>query len=127
MLYDMEDNDTLALINEICAEYEGLLAEKSLQLRVHSTLEDPTASFDRTRIGQVARNLLSNAIKFTEPERALTIELAPVEISAGRRKSDAGKVVPGMSVSVRDQGVGIPEEELDAVFRQVYPEQQNSP
>ena len=114
MVYDMEDDNALVLITEICDEFEGLLTDKSLHLDVQCDVEVTRASFDRIRVGQVIRNLLSNAIKFTDPERTITVAVSAAELMAGRRKSDAGSV-PGMSIAVIDQGVGIPEE-LEAVF-----------
>jgi len=57
---------------------------------------------DHTKIMQVLRNLLDNAIKFS-PEGG-TIEI-------GLSRSDRAVLI-----SVRDRGVGIPEDEVEAIF-----------
>jgi CheY-like chemotaxis protein len=57
---------------------------------------------DPVRITQVVTNLLNNAWKFTEPGGRITVA---VESNDGRA-----------TISVRDNGVGIPEEMLDKVF-----------
>ncbi|MBL8329422.1 MAG: response regulator [Rubrivivax sp.] len=62
---------------------------------------------DAQRLKQVLLNLVGNAIKFTE-RGAVTLSLQPV------LSSPAGKVA--IAFSVRDTGIGMPPEELEAVF-----------
>jgi signal transduction histidine kinase len=57
---------------------------------------------DSTRLEQVFVNLLSNACKYTEPGGYIQVELEP----------SAGEVL----VRVRDNGVGIPSEEMAHIF-----------
>ena len=58
--------------------------------------------FDEQKIGQVIRNLLSNAIKFSPDNKVVSIVA---------KRCDTTVVV-----SVSDEGPGIPENELEAVF-----------
>lgn len=79
-----------------------------IDLRGHSltvTLPDEALmlNIDRTRIVQVFANLLNNAAKFTPPGGHIMLTLA--------RDGDTRAVV-----TVRDNGVGIPEAMLDAIF-----------
>lgn len=57
---------------------------------------------DRARLTQVIENLLGNAIKFSADH-------GPIELSAQREGNEA-------VLKVRDEGVGIPPEQLQAVF-----------
>lgn len=57
---------------------------------------------DATRLQQIFTNLLNNARKFTEPG-------GHIRLSAGLEEND-------VAVSVKDDGVGIPPEKLQAVF-----------
>jgi signal transduction histidine kinase len=59
--------------------------------------------FDSGKIEQVLNNLLGNAIKFSHPDT--TIE---VSVQAGAN---------AVTVAVRDQGQGIPADELSRLFR----------
>ncbi len=67
---------------------------------------------DPTRIKQVLMNLLNNAVKFTqEGEVVLTVER--VEPGDELRIGESAK----LRVSVRDTGIGIPEDRMDRLFK----------
>ena len=61
---------------------------------------------DAQRLGQACDNLLSNAIKFTPRGGKVSIELATDETNA--------------VITVRDTGMGIPEDELDQLFARFF-------
>jgi two-component system sensor histidine kinase/response regulator len=62
-----------------------------------------TLSIDAPRIRSVLNNLLGNAVKFSPPGSTITVE---------------GRCADGRhSVSVRDQGPGIPDDEHDKLFK----------
>ena len=75
---------------------------KGLALQVEESGPGPVARADRAKTEQVLLNLLSNAVKFTGPGGAVTVACAAV-----------GDTV---AVSVRDTGIGIPPDQLEAVF-----------
>jgi signal transduction histidine kinase len=87
------------------AELETLIKEKQLQIKT-SIIENSKAVYDTTRIGQVITNLLSNAIKFTSAGKVISIT-----INNGILNN-----APALGFSIEDEGVGIPEGELDQVF-----------
>jgi signal transduction histidine kinase len=59
--------------------------------------------------------LLSNAIKFSPVGGSIRIALACASLPAGRRAGDAG-FQAALEISFIDQGVGIPEDELETIF-----------
>jgi signal transduction histidine kinase len=75
---------------------------KSQQLIVREARELLCVEGDRTRLSQVVANLLHNASKFTPSGGRIEIET--------RSEGDIGVV------SVKDDGIGIPPEDLDVVF-----------
>ena len=68
------------------------------------------ATYDEPRITQVLVNLLSNAIKFSEDGRKLTASIEDGYITIGTSK------IPSVNFILEDQGIGIPEEELELIF-----------
>ena len=78
------------------------LATKRLTYRVERCAEDLTVRADQDKLQQIILNLLSNAIKFTAPEGTITMDCAVADDE--------------VLISVRDSGVGIPAERLDAIF-----------
>ena len=88
-------------------------AEKGIELasRIGPGVPDGILG-DPTRIKQILMNLLNNSVKFTDDgEVILTIE--------ARDPDNTPKVGESiqLSVSVRDTGIGIPEDRMDRLFK----------
>ena len=66
----------------------------------------PDIEGDRDRLGQTVDNLISNALKFTPEGCAITVRVHDTEA--------------GVSIAVRDEGAGIPAEDLDRLFERFY-------
>lgn len=108
--YDLETGDLVEIIHDQLAQHETLLLEKNLQIRLETIPVPTIISFDHKRIEQVIRNLLSNAIKFSQVGQAISISVALSEIAVQK------DTIPALAVSIRDQGVGVPEKELESIF-----------
>jgi signal transduction histidine kinase len=80
-----------------------LTERKNIDLETHLDGELPPMHQDQARVQQVLNNLLSNAIKFTPEGGRITI-------SVGRDESDF------LVLKVSDTGVGIAEEDQQAIF-----------
>ncbi|UTW54583.1 ATP-binding protein [Kordiimonas sp. SCSIO 12610] len=100
-----EHVDMKALCDESCSLVTGQAVVRGFN--VISCIEDdiPLINGDRLRIKQAVLNLLSNAVKFT-PQGGSNVELHTF------MNDDKSELV----VSVRDSGIGIPEEEHDLIF-----------
>jgi signal transduction histidine kinase/CheY-like chemotaxis protein len=85
-------------------------AEKGLELSCSS--EDASLSLalvgDVTRVRQVLTNLLSNAVKFTE-RGTVVLDV--------RREPEQPHDKAAVRFSVRDTGIGIPQDRMDRLFR----------
>jgi len=81
---------------------KGLYVSKEIDSKIPHTLKG-----DATRIKQIFVNLINNAIKFTEKGK--------IEIYS-RLENISDNSILIMS-SIRDTGIGIPEEKLDALFK----------
>jgi len=69
------------------------------------------AAFDSARVLQVLTNLLTNAIKFSQAGGCIVVR--------------ASRVGEDIHVSVSDQGIGIPADNIEAVFERFRQVRQN--
>jgi len=91
------------LIERLHSALAASAATKGLALRTEIAPDTPQdVRTDAQRVEQVLRNFLSNAIKFTEKGEIL-LSAAPAPDG-------------GLALTVRDQGIGIPEHKLDLIF-----------
>ena len=86
------------------------LQRAKVHLQVHVAKEAATVMADENRLIQVLYNLLSNAIGFSPEDGTITL-------SCRSEKN-------GISISVQDTGLGIPEEEQATVFERFEVAQQ---
>jgi PAS domain S-box-containing protein len=95
------------LVDEVAQQIEPMVASKSLTFTRSVDLAAPEVETDKTKVKQILLNLLSNAVKFTNR--------GVVDLWVSRDGD-------GMMLRVRDSGVGIRPDEIDAIwedFRQL--------
>ena len=103
----------LAAILAILSEVYGA-GENSHGVRLETTVNgsnDLRVRGSESRLVQVIRNLVANAISFSP-------ESGTVRLTAGAESVDGREVI----VTVEDDGPGIPENKLDAIFDRFYSE-----
>ena len=103
MNLNLETFKVHALLDDVMSITSTLAAEKKLSLVIDDASDQAIEVYaDNTRLRQVMINLVNNAIKFTEAGK-VTICAKPM---------DDARVL----VSVKDSGIGIPPDKLEAVF-----------
>jgi len=107
--------DLAALIQDARTQLESLLLAKKLTIDLEVTAASSLALCDSERIRQVIQNLLGNAIRFSPEGGTIRIEIAASTLSSGRRAEDSVQVA-AIAIRVVDQGIGIPEAELEHIF-----------
>ena len=95
--------DPKDILDDALAATSGLFKEKGIALRPEFASDLPPITVDRDRLMQVVINLLSNAAKFAQAEGGRVI------VRMARHQQ-------GLTVSVEDNGPGIPPEQSEAVF-----------
>jgi signal transduction histidine kinase len=99
-----------ALASEVARQLEEMAAARGVTIRVARDL--PTLVADPARLELVLLNLVSNAIKYSDPAKADPF----VEIAADPAGSDEQMC----EMLVRDNGLGIPEEDRAAIFERFF-------
>ena len=90
------------MIAKVVDEFYSIASEKNLSIEYQKLELDFELVLDEQKIKQVLRNLLSNAVKFSSEK--------------GKIQLVTHRVTDWVTVTVSDQGIGIPEDELAAVF-----------
>jgi PAS domain S-box-containing protein len=114
MRCEMVEGDLAAVVGSVLAELRPLATERGVIVKLEQPRCDTAATFDPSRIGQVVRNLVANAIKFTPAGRHVRLRIEAEE--AGFGVAGGGAVEAALRLTVSDEGVGIPPDELEDVF-----------
>jgi signal transduction histidine kinase/GGDEF domain-containing protein len=88
--------------------------EKSIRIEVEVPEQLPTVYGDHEKIEQILTNLVGNAIKFTPDGGQILITAKPLH------KGVEGGHGDRVAVSVKDTGIGIPQEHLGAIFEKFH-------
>jgi len=115
MTYDMGNSNIRKIVEQALAEILPAANEKGIDFIIAESQLSTRIKCDSYRIGQVVRNLFSNALKFTPSEKKITVLFESATLTSGRRAEDKKKL-PAISVSIIDEGIGIPENEIEYVF-----------
>jgi two-component system, OmpR family, phosphate regulon sensor histidine kinase PhoR len=99
---NLRKTDIVKLVNEIVSATVEYMKNRKLNLEFTSSIDNKYINCDGDKIGRIILNLLSNAVKFTPEGGYIKVSLYEGE----------GMVV----ISVRDTGIGIPEEMKNLVF-----------
>ena len=108
------DISVTELLDEICMMYEADLQETKKEFTVD--LPDDDLLFikgDPKKLSRVFENLISNAINYTYDE-------AKIEVRAWRREADKQTPYETINIDIKDNGIGIPENEIPMIFDRFY-------
>ncbi|MDD5063736.1 MAG: ATP-binding protein [Phycisphaerae bacterium] len=103
---EMVEVDLKELIDEIVMGFGHSLAVKQQKLSAEAPSGDFTIRGDKDRLEQVFVNLIDNAIKYTKEGGKIKVQLAQTDDS--------------VVVTVEDDGIGIPTEDVERVFERFY-------
>ncbi len=76
---------------------------KNIDLKLSNGYNSCKVQFDKNKIEQVMNNFISNAIKYSFPETSIEVQVIPLGSN--------------IEIHIKDQGQGIPENELNLVFK----------
>lgn len=100
--------DVLGLVKDITEHFSEIANEKHIELVISSNVKNLYAWIDAEKIDIVIYNLLSNAFKFTPPNKVIRIVIDSID------KDDL------FTITVIDQGIGVPNDKLNDIFELYY-------
>lgn len=104
MNFNFRANSIETPLASVISDLQKLLDNKKLRISINKQDSKMMGYFDNQKIVQVFYNLISNAIKFSPNGGFIKVDI----------KNTQGENF--LLVSVSDQGVGIPEDELETIF-----------
>lgn len=111
MDYILKECNFQRIVEEALFEFNHSIEEKQLAIELKNACSLSPVKCDSYRIGQVVRNLLANTIRFSPEKNRVIIKIQDDEIN------DHNKAVPAIQFSIKDCGIGIPDDELDFIFQ----------
>ncbi|MCL2235187.1 MAG: ATP-binding protein [Defluviitaleaceae bacterium] len=103
-----EEYDIASNISDVVHQHLSSVHKKGITLQLHIDENLPVTFIgDTLRLAQILNNILSNAIKYTEKGR--------VDLTASCEGSAKKGEVATLVISIRDTGMGMTKEQLDAL------------
>lgn len=112
--FEFNNHSLREIINSALKELHPLVDNKNITV-FFNDYDKFACVCDKGKIMQVVINILSNAIKFTAENKSIFIDISDYshyQIKTGNEE----KFIAAWKVKFSDQGIGIPDGELDKVF-----------
>ncbi|MBY0370809.1 hypothetical protein K2X33_08990 [bacterium] len=98
-------------LSQFHADYKVQAQQKNIQFHYSNPVPNWEVLADSERMFQLLQNLFANALKFSDGGTNIYLNVAPFQ---GRRKNDPPH--PMILISLRDEGKGIPQSEMQKIF-----------
>ena len=122
--------DVIAQMINLTDIFKVTAEEKGIIFKTYGLEDSVTVWVDDDKLDKICFNLLSNALKFTSQGGKVEFSLDIVS------RDDASALFPlsakdidlrYLKISVRDSGIGVPENELERIFERYYQIENNAP
>ncbi len=107
-IFRASETNLFSFINNIYKDFEREAQKRNIDFKINSNNVDLKIFLDRNLMDKVFFNLLSNAFKFTPNNGKIIINI------------NEDKSTNFVKISIKDSGIGIPNDELENVFKAFY-------
>jgi len=98
----LQNENIVAIVENITLSVAEYIENKGIYLEFDTEVEERIMACDPDKIERIMLNLLSNAVKFTNSGGSIYVNIEDKESS--------------VVITVRDTGIGIPEDKIDIIF-----------
>jgi PAS domain S-box-containing protein len=99
---NFQNHNIVSIVENITLSVVDYVANKDIELIFDTDIEEKIIACDPDKIERIILNLLSNAIKFTSVKGHILVKI--------------NDCIDNISISIRDDGVGIPKDKQELVF-----------
>ncbi|MCB0586048.1 MAG: response regulator, partial [Phaeodactylibacter sp.] len=117
---NMRQADIIPFLHYLLESFHSLAGYKNITLHFQSSQPSLTMDYDPERLSHILSNLLSNAIKFTPEGGKVQIQVKSRNVAPGYSQEETAPANSFLLITVRDNGIGIPEEKLPYLFNRFY-------
>jgi CheY-like chemotaxis protein len=117
MKLELVQTNVVPFVKYVSESFHSLAQKKQINLTVYSEVDQLIMDFDSKKLSVIISNLLSNAIKFTPPDGKIIVHLNRIS----KHKNDF------LSLKIKDNGPGIPKDEIENIFNRFYQVENSSP
>ncbi|MGK5090803.1 ATP-binding protein [Deltaproteobacteria bacterium TL4] len=111
VVLELQSNDLKTVMDTVIQETGELLNVRSLELKIQPSGENTRGIFDGAKILQVVYHLLINAVDCSPKQGKILVSYGQTVLQ--RKGEDS---IPGLGVTISDQGRSIPEMEQASLF-----------
>jgi signal transduction histidine kinase/ligand-binding sensor domain-containing protein/AraC-like DNA-binding protein len=121
------------VVKEIVLSFQSLAERKQITFKFNCNDNEIIAYLDKNKVEKIIANVLSNAFKFTPEGGKVAVEVqtspksSPKERTFKDELSPPGRGTEGVGttkgfaeISIRDTGIGIPQNKIDKIFDRFY-------
>ena len=103
-------SDVIPFLKYLSESFSSYAEENQVSLTIYSETDSLIMDFDGNKLTSIVSNLLSNAIKFTPRFGKIIVHINKVNYNEES----------SLFIKVKDNGIGIPNEELPNIFNRFY-------
>ena len=109
--------DVQQVITESLRPLQKQFDEKGQKVSIENAENQPLIYGDSIRLIQVLTNMLTNAHKYSDTETTITVTTEVIEKYRSKQGQNLGDV---MHIAVKDEGLGMSEDDLKLLFHEKY-------